>query len=80
MHPPVDYPVHDEASALPSLDDMTYAALLARYDSELLITEDMIQCACTRMETAQQFPFATRAEPVVATQAPVLTRLINAIR
>ncbi len=63
MYPPVDYPVHDDPSnAVPSSDDMTYAALLDRHESKEVITEAMIQSACLRIETAQQLPFASRAE------------------
>jgi len=61
MLPPVDYPVNDDtAQAVQVSDDLSYAALLDRYDSEELITESMIQSACLRIETAQQFPFASK--------------------
>lgn len=63
MYPPVDYPLNDDSSNNDSVDDdMTYAALLGRHESEEVITEAMIQSACLRIETAQQFPFACKPE------------------
>lgn len=61
MYPPVDYPL--KASKKESVDaaEITYAALLDRYDSEQPITNDMIQQACQKMDEAQQFPFAAVA-------------------
>lgn len=90
MNPPVDYPVIDDSkkAARPS-EDMSYAALLDRHESEELITDAMIQAACLRIETAQQFPFACRpklqgqsesnntTDPENKAAAKVLTRLIR---
>ena len=68
MYPPVDYPVMEESvsavktSSVQKNEDMTYAALLDRYEAEEVITEAMIQSACLRIETAQQFPFASKPQ------------------
>ena len=67
MYPPVDYPLkasQDKASQEDVQDaaDITYAALLDRYNSEQPITNDMIQQACQKMDEAQQYPFSASAE------------------
>lgn len=90
MNPPVDYPVIDDSkkAILPS-EDMSYAALLDRHESEEIITDAMIQAACLRIETAQQFPFACKPKlqgqseskdttaPESKAAANVLTKLIR---
>jgi len=59
MHPPVDYPLKTSKDDKADSPDLSYAALLDRYDSEQPITDHMIQLACQKMDEAQQFPFAT---------------------
>jgi len=58
MYPPVDYPLKSRSDDAADSADITYAALLDRYDSEQVITNAMIQRACQKMDEAQQFPFA----------------------
>ena len=67
MYPPVDYPLkasQEKASQeeVKEVAEITYAALLDRYNSEQPITNDMIQQACQKMDEAQQYPFSTSAE------------------
>ncbi len=67
MYPPVDYPLkapQEKASQEDVKDaaEITYAALLDRYNSEQPITNDMIQQACQKMDEAQQYPFSASAE------------------
>ena len=67
MYPPVDYPLKasKEKTSKEEVKDaaeITYAALLDRYNSEQPITNDMIQQACQKMDEAQQYPFSTSAE------------------
>ena len=77
MYPPVDYPVNDDSSNGDSVgDDMTYAALLDRHESDEVITEAMIESACLRIEMAQQFPFACKPE---LSTAKALSRWIRVI-
>ena len=67
MYPPVDYPLKasKEKTSKEEVKDaaeITYAALLDRYNSEQPITNDMIQQACQKMDEAQQYPFSASAE------------------
>lgn len=58
---PVDYPVNEDTCSDTSAvnpSEITYAALLDRFDSEQLITNKMIDQACRKIDTAQQFPFS----------------------
>ena len=62
MYPPVDYPLKAPQEEVKEVAEITYAALLDRYNSEQPITNDMIQQACQKMDEAQQYPFSTSAE------------------
>lgn len=83
MYPPVDYPVNDDPSkGVLASDNMTYAALLDRYESQEIITDAMIQAACLRMETAQQLPYACKANRQIkheSTGTPATVKLSTAI-
>jgi len=85
MQNPVDYPVTEDTAS--HLDGpLTYATLFDLHEAQQPITEDMIQSAVLNLETAQQFPFAARPETIDSNfamrskSAPVLSRLLNAIR
>jgi hypothetical protein len=81
MNPPIDYPIDDEKEPSQQSLPVTYATLMDRYASEEVITNGMIQSACTSMETAQQFPQATKAEPVIqSVSSPLFKRVFNIIR
>lgn len=81
MRPPIDYPVIGDTNPADSCEDMTFAALLDRHESELAITDAMIESARTRIETAQHLPFATKAEPIETKRfKPVLARLLRTNR
>ena len=74
MYPPVDYPLkasQEKASQEDVQDaaDITYAALLDRYNSEQPITHDMIQQACQKMDEAQQYPFPHQLRVLVRVPA-----------
>ena len=71
MHPPVDYPVKDDSrSGIQNSEEMTYAALLDRHESEKVITDAMIQAACLRIETAQQLPHVGKPDLQRFTELP----------
>jgi len=56
------------------IPELTYASLLDRHESAQQITNEMIRQACLQMETAQQFPFASKAQPkpfAALTDAPI---------
>ncbi len=59
MYPPVDYPLKASKEEANDAAEITYAALLDRFNSEQPITNAMIQQACQKMDEAQQFPFST---------------------
>lgn len=76
MQQPLDYATNtDEPAANTAEPNITYAALLDRFESEQLITNEMIQQACQQMEAAQQFPFA----PVDQAGSAWLQRLLRSM-
>lgn len=81
MYPPIDYPIHNQSHSSAFSGDLTYANLLDRYDSEQIITEDMIQSASLNLEAAQQFLFATQPVPFDNTPAvPMIKRILNSVK
>ncbi|GEM_PF-5764013 len=40
--------------------DMTWAALIERFEREQPITDEMIRVACANMDAAQVYPFAAQ--------------------
>lgn len=67
MTPPRDYPIDstDSPADEPSQAPLTFAALRARHDAQLPITEEMIREARVQMETAEPSPYShTTADPL----------------
>lgn len=74
MLPPTDYP-QDRDNHKSTQTDLTYGALLDRAAAEKPITDEMIRAACLKMEAAQQFPFASKDDPLTPTIMQLLTKL-----
>lgn len=74
MLPPADYP-QDRDNQKSTQTDLTYGALLDRAAAEKPITDEMIRAACLKMEAAQQFPFASKDDPLTPAIIQLLTKL-----
>ncbi len=67
MQPPRDYPIETcDQTIGDDTAELTCGALLDRYAAEKPITHEMIHIACSKMDAAQQFPFAPAEKTTVA--------------